>query len=100
VREARSGRGDTLPKDLEHALQNLRQVAVWTARHGHLQEHASFLLGTTDDEWHHVPFTDPAATELVARLRTLPGFDTDRLLELLGEREQRVVTIWRHRRSD
>jgi hypothetical protein len=82
--------------DLDRLFDNLVEVAVWTSRDGGWQEHASFLLATADGRWHAIGFGDPQATELTRRLRSLPGCDTDLLLDLIGERTRRIVTLWRH----
>ncbi|WP_028934676.1 hypothetical protein [Pseudonocardia spinosispora] len=83
-----------VPADLPRVLANLVEVAAWTSRDGHWQEHASFLLGTGDDHWHVVDFSAPLASEVVPRLLGLPGFRADRLLELVGSRTERVVGLW------
>ena len=80
----------------DRLLADLVEVAVWTSADGSWQEHASFLLGTSDGRWHHVPFAEPAATTLIAALCALPGFDKDLLLDLLGQRTRRVLTLWTH----
>ncbi len=85
-----------VPGDLAGLLGDLVEVAVWTAEGGSWQEHASFLLGTRDGRWHIIGFTDPTTAELVTGLRALPGFDTDRLLDLIGKHTHRVHTLWRH----
>jgi hypothetical protein len=82
-------------RELFAGLADLTEVAVWTACGGDWQEHASFLLGTADGRWQVIGFSEPAATTLVARLRMLPEFDTDVLLDLLGQRTRQVTTIWR-----
>ncbi|HEY2205203.1 MAG TPA: hypothetical protein VGH99_12100 [Pseudonocardia sp.] len=84
------GENDAPPADLA-------EVAVWTSDDGAWQEHATFLLLGFDGSWRSVAFADPAATELVPRLRRLPGFDGDLLLDLLNRRYgRRIVTLWRH----
>ncbi|HEY1969344.1 MAG TPA: hypothetical protein VGH89_15440 [Pseudonocardia sp.] len=90
----RSPSGDLT--ELDRLFDNLVEVAVWTSRDGGWQEHASFLLATADGRWHAIGFGDPIATELTQRLRSLPGCDTDLLLDLIGERTRRIVTLWRH----
>jgi hypothetical protein len=77
-------------------LADLIEVAVWTARGGGWQEHASFLLGTTDGHWYVIGFGEAAASRLVAQLCERPEFDTDLLLDVIGQRDQRVVRIWRN----
>ena len=104
ARSAGSSPGGPLPAraalaagiDLTGVLDNLVEVAAWTSADGQLQEHASFLLRTVDGQWTAVEFADPAATELVAHLGGLAGFDGRLLFELLGSRSRRIVTLWRH----
>ncbi|HZZ50428.1 MAG TPA: hypothetical protein VFE65_26355 [Pseudonocardia sp.] len=84
------------PPDLDAIFEELAEVAVWTSQDGDWQEHASFLLRTSDGNWHSVGFGDPVAGELTSRLRTLPGCDTSLLLDLIGERTRRIVTLWCH----
>ena len=81
--------------DPDRLLADLVEVAVWTSADGSWQEHASFLLGTTDGRWRHVPFADPTASGLIAAVCALPGFDSDLLLDLLSQRTRRVLTLWR-----
>ena len=82
-------------RQLFASVADLTEVAVWTACGGDWQEHASFLLGTGDGRWHVIRFSEPATTRLVAQLRSLPDFDTDVLLDLIGQRTRQVTTIWR-----
>lgn len=81
--------------DVDAMLGDLVAVAVGTSREGLWEEHGSFLLQTSDERWHLVPLTDPSATELTARLRELPGFDENKLLELVSSRTPRLVVLWR-----
>ena len=81
--------------DLAGLVADLVEVWVWTATGGGWQEHAWFLLRTRGGWWHRVEFAEPAATELAVRLQALPGFDAELLLELLGHRTRRMVTLWR-----
>jgi hypothetical protein len=82
--------------DLDGAFADLAQVAVRTSAHGSWQENACFLLGSASGSWRIVPFSHPAAGHLTARLRQLPGFDDDRLLDVIGSRESEIVILWRH----
>jgi hypothetical protein len=81
--------------DLDQVLAHLTEVAAVTSRDGSWQEHASFLLSTEDGQRHLVGFSEPSAGALITRLRELPGFDTDLLLDLIGSRTQRLTVLWR-----
>ncbi|HEY1969486.1 MAG TPA: hypothetical protein VGH89_16150 [Pseudonocardia sp.] len=81
--------------DLSQFPANLAEVAVWTNMAGAWREHATFLLRSTDGRWQAIGFSEPAATELVERFAELPGFDTDLLRDVIAERGQRAVTLWR-----
>ena len=81
--------------DLADIWPRLTEVAVWTSAGGSWQEHACFLLSTTDGQWHLISFSDPLANELVPRLRTLPGFDTDLLRHLIGGDQEQMLSIWK-----
>lgn len=78
----------------------LNEVAVWTASDGAWQEHATFLLRTTDGTWRAVGFAEPAATELVGWLRQLPGFDATLLWEVIGQPVRRIVSLWHRPEPD
>ena len=80
--------------DLDRLFTHLATVLVWTSRHGYWQEHACFVLSTTDGGCHTVNFADPHACPLLDRLIALPGFHSDRLLELLGTHTQQLVVLW------
>ncbi|MBV9313108.1 MAG: hypothetical protein JO100_05055 [Pseudonocardia sp.] len=80
--------------DLDRVFADLTEIAVRTSSTGSWQEHACFLLGTADGEWHLVRFDDPAAAEVSARARTLPGFNTDLLLDVIGSRIARLLVLW------
>ncbi len=71
------------------------EVAVRTSSDGHFQEYGSFLLADADGGWHVVDFADPESAALVERLLQLPGFDRERLAELVLSRDEQVVTLWR-----
>lgn len=83
--------------DIDAAFTDLAQVAVRTSAHGSWQENACFLLGSASGAWRIVPFSHPAAGRLTSRLRGLPGFDDDRLLDVIGSRKSEIVILWRHR---
>jgi hypothetical protein len=70
-------------------------VAVRTCADGSWQEHACFLLGSTGDRWTMVPFSHPVACQLIVRLRALPGFDDNRLLDVIGSKQAELVVLWR-----
>jgi hypothetical protein len=82
--------------DVPTACADLAEVAVRTSAHGSWQENACFLLGSAGGTWRMVPFSHPAVAELVIRLRALPCFDDNDLLDVIGSREERVVVLWRH----
>ncbi|WP_028933383.1 hypothetical protein [Pseudonocardia spinosispora] len=89
-------KADTSPNaHLERVCQDLVEVAAWTSQDGCWQEHASFLLCTSDGRWHEVGFSEPAACGLITRLRELPGFDADLLLDLIGSQSARLSVLWK-----
>lgn len=67
-----------------------------TCADGSWQEHACFLLGSAAGRWELVPFSHPVAGELIVRLRALPGFDDNRLLDVIGSRQTGLVVLWRN----
>jgi hypothetical protein len=71
-------------------------VAVCTTAYGSWQEHAHFVLNDAAGGCTLIPFSHPAVSQLLPRLRALPGFDDDRLLDVIGSSEARIVVIWRH----
>jgi len=70
-------------------------VAVRTSADGSWQEHACFLLGSVTGHWEVVPFSHPAVSRLLSKLRALPGFDDDALLDLIGSKQAGIVVLWR-----
>lgn len=40
-------------------------------------------------------FNDAIAGALISRLRTIPGFDDDRLLDLIGRPTEQFIVLWR-----
>jgi hypothetical protein len=83
------------PVDVGQLCDQLTEVIVRTSSRGSWQEHACFLLRTTDDDWHLVAFNDAIAGELISRLRTIPGFEDDRLLDLIGCPTEQSIVLWR-----
>lgn len=81
--------------DIDDACADLAEVAVRTCADGSWQEHACFLLGSASGRWQVVPFSHPVVCELIGKLRTLPGFDDNRLLDLIGSKETEIVVLWR-----
>ena len=81
--------------DLHDFFSRLTEVAAWTSDDGAWQEHATFLLRTSDNQWHAVGFAEPAAAELMLYLGQLPGFNTGLLREVIGKPVRQMVTLWR-----
>lgn len=81
--------------DVDEVCADLAEVAVRTCSDGSWQEHACFLLGSSSGKWQVVPFSHPVMCQLIGRLRTLPGFDDNQLLDLLGSQETEIVVLWR-----
>jgi hypothetical protein len=68
---------------------------VRTSAHGSWQENACFLLGSASGRWQVIPFSHPVVCELIGRLRALPSFDENQLLDLIGSKETEIVVLWR-----
>ena len=66
-----------------------------TCAHGSWQENACFLLGSASGRWQVIPFSHPVVCELIGRLRELPSFDENQLLDLIGSKETEIVVLWR-----
>jgi hypothetical protein len=81
--------------DVEAACANLAEVTVRMSSHGSWQENACFLLASSDGQWQVVPFSHPVVCQLLPRLRALPGFDDNRLLDVIGSKESGIVVLWR-----
>jgi hypothetical protein len=81
--------------DVDEICRDLAEVAVRTCSDGSWQEHACFLLRSAQDRWNIVPFSHPVVSELLTRLRVLPGFDDTMLLELIGSTQSEFVVLWR-----
>jgi hypothetical protein len=88
-------RADSQAHEVGWSVKDVDEVALWTSKDGYWGEHATFLLHTRDDHWHAVELSDPAANTVVAELSRLPKFDKDELLALIGQRERKIVTLWR-----
>ena len=70
-------------------------MAVRTCSDGSWQEHACFLLGSASGRWQVIPFSHPVVGDLICRLRLLPGFDDNQLLDLIGSKQTEIVVLWR-----
>jgi hypothetical protein len=81
--------------NLDGAFADLAEVAVRTCADGSWQEHACFLLGSASGRWQVIPFSHPVVCDLIGRLRLLPGYEDDQLLDLIGSRETEIVVLWR-----
>ncbi|WP_028932508.1 hypothetical protein [Pseudonocardia spinosispora] len=81
--------------DIDEACFDLAEVAVRTCSDGSWQEHACFLLGSASGRWQVVPFSHPVVCELLGRLRELPGFDDNALLDVIGSKQAEIVVLWR-----
>jgi len=68
---------------------------VRTCAHGSWQENACFLLGSASGRWQVIPFSHPVVCELIGRLRELPSFDENQLLDLIGSKQTEIVVLWR-----
>jgi hypothetical protein len=80
---------------LDEAFVDLAEVAVRTFADGSWQEHACFLLGSASGRWQVIPFSHPVVCDLIGRLRQLPGYDDNQLLDLIGSRQTEIVVLWR-----
>jgi hypothetical protein len=94
-RPQRAGPAPEPAIDLAEACADLAQVAVRTFPDGSWQEHACFVLVSSSGGVRTVPFTHPVVTQLLLRLRALPGFDDKALLEVIGSQRAELVTLWR-----
>jgi len=81
--------------DLDEACRDLAEVAVRTFTGGSWQEHACFVLVPSGGDPRIIQFTDPVVTELLVRLRALPGFDDQLLLTVIGSQRAELVVLWR-----
>lgn len=75
-------------------LSEVREIAVWAGNDGSVQDTGRFLLLDGERVWHSVPFGDTLATELMVRMRAIPGFDSDRLLDALSARDGQIEPLW------
>jgi hypothetical protein len=80
---------------LDEACFDLAEVAVRTCADGSWQEHACFLLGSASGRWQVIPFSHPVVCDLIGRLRLLPGYEDNQLLDLIGSRQTEIVVLWR-----
>ncbi|HEY1973539.1 MAG TPA: hypothetical protein VGH89_36695 [Pseudonocardia sp.] len=81
--------------DLDEACDDLAEISVRTCSDGSWQEHACFLLGSASGRWRVIPFSHPIVSELLTRLRVLPGFDDNVLLDVIGSSQSELVVLWR-----
>jgi hypothetical protein len=81
--------------NLDEAFVDLAEVAVRTCADGSWQEHACFLLGSASGRWQVIPFSHPVVCDLIGRLRLLPGYEDNQLLDLIGSRQTEIVVLWR-----
>ncbi|HEY4007475.1 MAG TPA: hypothetical protein VGM60_20160 [Pseudonocardia sp.] len=81
--------------DIDEVCADLAEVAVRTCSDGSWQEHACFLLGGANGRWQVVPFSHPVVCDLIGRLRGLPGFDDNMLLDVIGSKQSEIVVLWR-----
>jgi hypothetical protein len=80
--------------DLDRVLSEVHEIAVWVADGGRRQDDAAFLLRTGTGGWHSLAFSDPRVAELIIRMRALPGFDRDRLVDAVCAQSARVTVVW------
>jgi hypothetical protein len=81
--------------DVDEVCTDLAEVAVRTCSDGSWQEHACFLFGSSSGRWQVVPFSHPVVWDLLGRLRRLPGFDDNALLDVIGSQQSEIVVLWR-----
>lgn len=80
--------------DLDRVLSQVREIAVWAGNQGRVQDTGRFLLLDGERVWHSVAFGDEQGTELIARMRTIPGFDTNVLLDAVSHRSGQIEPLW------
>jgi hypothetical protein len=80
--------------DLDRVLSQVREIAVWAGTDGRVEETGRFLLLDGDRVWHSVAFGDARGTDLIARMRAIPGFDTNRLLDAVSSRSGHIEPLW------
>jgi hypothetical protein len=80
--------------DVDRVLSQVREVAVWAGNDGRVQDTGRFLLMDGERVWHSVAFGGAQGTELIARLRALPGFDTNLLLDAVNSRSGHLEPLW------
>lgn len=82
-------------------MADVSEVSAWTCGDGPssvpMTERSALLLRAADGKWHSVMMSDPQMTELVPPLRALPGFDTDRLLDVICARSGQIEVLWSRR---
>lgn len=76
-------------------MSDVSEVSAWSCEGGTLSEHTTLLLRAEDGRWHSAMMSDPSVAALIPRLRRLPGFDTDRLLDVFNARSGQIEVLWR-----
>lgn len=75
-------------------LSEVREIAVWAGNDGSVQDTGRVLLLDGVRVWYSVPFGDTLVTELMVRMRPIPGFDSDRLLDAVSARGGQIEPLW------
>ena len=81
-------------KDLDRVMSEVREIAVWAGNDGSVRDSGRFLLMDGERIWHAVPFGDTLAGELMVRMRAIPGFDSDLLLDAVSARGGTIEPLW------
>lgn len=81
-------------RDLDRVLLHVREIAVWAGTDGRVQDTGCFLLMDGERIWHSVVFGDEQGSELIARMRAIPGFDTNLLLDAVSSRSGQIESLW------
>lgn len=80
--------------DLDRVLSEVREIAMWAGNDGRVQDTGRFLLLDGDRVWHSVAFGDAQGSELIKRMRAIPGFDTNVLLDAVSARSGQLEPLW------
>lgn len=80
--------------DLDHVLSEVREIAVWAGNDGRVQDTGRFLLLDREGVWHAVRLGGAQGAELIARMRTTLGFDTNLLLDAISCRSGQIEPLW------
>jgi hypothetical protein len=79
---------------VDEVLEHVREIAVWAGNGGRVQDTGRFLLLDGERVWHSVAFGDQQGTRLIARMRGIPGFDPDLLLDAISSRSGQIEPLW------